>query len=107
MSNFYILKDKKVIPVEDISEWSEFYEDIKNSRVDQTVKDGVRVSTVFLGIDHSFMGNIPLIFETMIFGGENDQYQDRCSTWKQAEAMHKKACDLAFPSGEAFPEEKK
>lgn len=113
MSNFYILKDKRVIPVEDVSEWSEFYEDVKNRRVDQTEKDGVRVSTVFLGLDHSFMGDIPLIFETMIFGGEHDDYQDRCSTWKQAEAMHKKACALAFPPkeeitpGEAFPEEKK
>ena len=97
MSDFYILKGKKVIPVKDVLVWARFFEDFKNRRVDQTDKDGVRVSTVFLGIDHSFADHrSPLIFETMIFGGEHDEYQTRCSTWKQAEAMHKKACKLAF-----------
>lgn len=34
--------------------------------------DGLRVSTVWLGIDYNF-GRGPLaIFETMIFGGEHD-----------------------------------
>jgi hypothetical protein len=31
-----------------------------------------RVSTVWLGLDHSFFGGPPLIFETMIFGGDRD-----------------------------------
>ena len=97
MSDFYILKGKKVIPVKDVLEWAKFYEDFDNRKVANNEKNGVRVSTVFLGLNHSFLENrLPLIFETMIFGGEHDQYQDRCSTWKQAEAMHKKACKLAF-----------
>lgn len=55
---------------------------------------GVRVSTVFLGFDHNIFGDIPLLFETMIFGGEHDGYQERCSTWTEAEKMHAEALDL-------------
>lgn len=46
------------------------------------------VSTVFLGIDHGYLERKPLLFETMIFGGAHDQYQERCSTWEEAELMH-------------------
>lgn len=66
-------------------------------RVGQTEKGDVKVSTVFLALDHRFNDQgPPLLFETMIFGGEHDGYQDRCSTWEQAEVMHKVACDMAF-----------
>lgn len=51
----------------------------------------VLVSTVFLGMDHAYDGGIPLLFETMVFGGEHDLWQDRCSTWSGAEEMHAKA----------------
>ncbi len=47
----------------------------------------VRVSTVFIGV-------APVLFETMIFGGEHHGYQDRCETWVEAEAMHERACVL-------------
>jgi hypothetical protein len=33
------------------------------------------VSTVFLGTNHSFGFEPPLLFETMIFGGRFDDYQ--------------------------------
>jgi len=56
------------------------------------------VSTVFLGIDHNWGGGPPLIFETMIFnqGPESErpwheEYQERYSTWEQAEAGHARA----------------
>ena len=48
----------------------------------------VSVSTVFLGIDHEFFNGPPLLFETMVFGGEHDGEQWRCSTWDQALEMH-------------------
>jgi len=54
----------------------------------------VQISTVFLGIDHSWDNGPPVLFETMVFGGNHDQYQERCSTWKQAEDMHERACAL-------------
>lgn len=60
---------------------------------------GVQISTIFLGIDHSFFralhpGAPPRLFETMMFGGEHHGYQTRCSTWEEAEKMHADAVAL-------------
>lgn len=53
---------------------------------------GGRVSTVFLGLDHSFGHGPPLLFETMTFfaadGCDAGGYFNRYSTWAQAEAGH-------------------
>lgn len=54
---------------------------------DDTI-DGVRVSTVYLAIDHSFGGRPPLWYETMIFGGDYDGEQQRYTTEEQAQAGH-------------------
>jgi hypothetical protein len=53
----------------------------------------VNVSTVFLGLDHSFrLQGPPLLFETMIFGlDDENEYQWRYSTWDEAEAGHARA----------------
>lgn len=54
------------------------------------------VSTVFIGLDHRFLGEgDPLVFETLIFGGEHDGEMWRCSTWAQAEQQHLEAITLA------------
>src|ERR1700733_5289480 len=54
--------------------------------------DGTRVSTVFTGIDYC---SPPRLWETMIFGGAHDQYQDRYSSSEDALAGHEKALALA------------
>lgn len=68
--------------------------------VDKTdIGAGIWVSTVFLGLDHSFFDDEPpLLFETMVFGADPDPdrayadvYQERCSTWDEAVEMHKRA----------------
>ena len=59
------------------------------------LKDSL-VSTVFLGLDHQYGDGPPLIFETMIFGGREDGYQDRCTTRQEAVQMHQKACVLVL-----------
>jgi len=89
LAGFYILKN--CVPVEeyDLFRWGLFME--KGERlVAQTKIDGLSISTVFLGIDHS--GGIefpPLLFETMIFGLPIDvKLQKRYCTWKQAEEGH-------------------
>ena len=53
------------------------------------------VSTVFLGLDHQWHEHgPPLLFETMVFGkGPLDERQERCTTWEEAEAMHKAMCE--------------
>jgi hypothetical protein len=53
------------------------------------------VSTVFLGLDHNHFGDgPPILFETMIFGGEHDQYQARYETLAEAEEGHQRALEL-------------
>lgn len=60
-----------------------------NRRVgDNTVNDW-RVSTVFLQLDHNWdPDGKPILFETMIFGGEYDQEMWRYPTWEEAKAGH-------------------
>ncbi len=90
MGQLYILDGKTPVPLFDTTKWG--------LQVDKIIgKDqfgSVSVSTVFLGMDHSFSGGDPVLFETMIFGGEHDQYQERYCTWDEAEKGHQIACDL-------------
>lgn len=93
MNGQYILNGKTPVECNDLMEWAKQMEG-KNRVVEKSQFGDVKVSTVFLGLDHSFGGGEPLLFETMIFGGEHDQYQDRYSTWDEAAEGHKKACEL-------------
>lgn len=54
----------------------------------------VMVSTIFLGIDHGY-GGAPLLFETMIFGGQHDQWQNRYRTFQAAKDGHAEALKIA------------
>jgi len=69
--------------------WSDDYR-----RVEVTEVGAVRVSTVFLPLDHNLGGDVPLIFETMIFGGDLDQECWRYATEAEAVAGHQEAVDL-------------
>lgn len=95
MTDKYILEGKEPKPVEDLMEWAKWFEKA-NRVVEQTKVDDVKVSTVFLGMDHSFFDGPPILFETMIFGGPEDGYQERYSTWDEAVKGHQFACEKAF-----------
>ena len=96
MTDKYIL-DGKTPKKTDFHAWAQWYETADRHVAKSGFREAgkVYVSTVFLGLDHSFGYGPPLLFETMIFGGEHDEFQDRCSTWKEAEEMHKRACQMA------------
>lgn len=104
MSNNYILIGKTPKKASNVVEWGRWFEaNDKNRVVGIDILNNVRVSTVFLGIDHNFSpratGNSePILFETMIFGGKHDQYQRRYSTWAEAEIGHKKALEMIKPN---------
>lgn len=85
----YILEGHEVRVV-DWRTWADWYKTAGEKRVvAKTMIGAVRVSTVFLGLDHGLgEGEPPMIFETMIFGGPDDQAQWRYSTWDEAEAGH-------------------
>lgn len=86
MGRHYILVGHDVVPCIDLQTWAEQFE-YENRRVAETFVNDVRVSTVFLGLDHGFGGR-PLLFETMIFGGPHDEFCERCSTWDEAVQQH-------------------
>ncbi len=87
----YILKNKRVVKVEDVIEWSDWFETADRIVKQTKLKNGYRVSTVFLGTDHSFTGGPPLLFETMVFKGKDwsNLDMDRYSTWDEAVEGHK------------------
>lgn len=62
--------------------------------------NGVHVSTVFLGLDHAMFGGPPVLFETMIFGGEHDEYQERYQTYESAQEGHWRAVLMAMGKNE-------
>jgi hypothetical protein len=65
---YYVLdkSDGSVAPT-DMMTWARQYEDIEKRRVGSDLVDGLRVSTVFLGVDHDFSGGPPVLFETTVF----------------------------------------
>ena len=64
-------------------------------KINRMREESILVSTVFLGLDHNYFGGRPILFETMIFGGNRDQYQERYHTWDEAKIGHDYAVTLA------------
>lgn len=99
MSDKYTFDGKDVHRVDDLIEWATWFE-----TADRTIQvtEGTThvVSTVFLGIDHNFLGDggAPILFESMVFPigqwrtvpcrGLDDQASRRYSTVAEARAGH-------------------
>jgi hypothetical protein len=91
---YYLLQGKTPVKTP-FDEWiRKFNYEDKGRRIKQTTIGDVDISTVFLGMDHQIFEGKPMLFETMVFGGEHDRYQERYSTWEEAEAGHQKVCEL-------------
>lgn len=96
----YILVGDEIVECDDIYEWGEWFENNDRS-IGKDEREGVRISTVFLGIDHGFPWGAlpqseykPVLFETMIFGGPLDQEQWRYNSLESAREGHKTAVRL-------------
>jgi len=68
--------------------WAKWFE-IADRRIARTKIGKSEISTVFLGLDHSFGESNPILFETMVFGGTLDGEQNRYHTKKEALKGHK------------------
>ncbi len=79
----------------DLHKWGKWFETADRHVAIDNLPNGVTISTIFLGLDHGFDDGPPLLFETMIFGGDGDQDQWRYATWEEAEKGHAKALELA------------
>jgi hypothetical protein len=89
MSDKYILDGHEPIPCDDLLTWARWYEVAKRHVAHDKVTPEIRVSTVFLGLEHNFgKPGPPILFETMVFGGPLDGEQERYCTWDEAEKGH-------------------
>lgn len=116
MIEWYILDGREVKPVTgymDYHRWRESLDPHSGPRLSLRIAvddlNGVHVSTVFLGLDHSWGSGPPLVFETMTFDGRPaelrtcDGYQWRYSSLDDAEAGHR-AVVAAIRHGRELPE---
>ena len=63
-----ILKDGKPVPTDNLFEWAKWFETHHEERIVQQTRVGhYFISTVFLGLDHGFMNDKPVLWETMVF----------------------------------------
>jgi hypothetical protein len=83
---------------DDVHAWSAWHskdEQRRSVRRDTFERDGrdITVSTVFLGIDHSFGDGQPVLWETMVFGLDDDDHDDhqyRFTSRDEAVAVHER-----------------
>lgn len=104
MTDKYILNEQgEPVPEPDLLKWAAWFEKADRHVAKDLLPGGERVSTVFIGMDHSFsrVPCPPVLWETMIFGGAHDEYQERYSSREEALAGHARAVALApTPSSE-------
>lgn len=87
----YMLDDEgNVVTTNDLEEWGKWFEKAdRRIRVDDV--RNAQISTVFLSVDHSFDENDPpVLYETMIFGGQFDEFQWRYHTKEDAIEGHER-----------------
>lgn len=97
----YILNDAgEPVPEPDVLKWARWLGSNDAARViaEDSLPGGVMVSTIFMGQNRpSFSSGprLPILWETMIFGGEHDLYQRRYTSRAAAEVGHRTAVILA------------
>lgn len=96
--SLWILRDGVPELASDVYIWGYWFEESQRTherRVALTTVGDITVSTVFTAIDHSYgYSPVPILYETMIFGGEEDAYQERYATREEAEEGHIRAVEM-------------
>ena len=115
-TNYVLDKAGNPVPEPDLMKWANWYKKSGQDRIIAKTKinpsptgnfakffhfllgievEDVGVSTVFLSIDHNYSDEgLPLLYETMVFGGKYDGEMWRYSTRTEAEAGHDQAVAL-------------
>jgi len=89
----YILENEKPVIEPYLHKWAEWFE-TTDRVVEKTMVGDWEVSTVFLGLDHNFgSGGKPVLWETMVYGGPMDDYQERYSSLAKARSGHNKVVE--------------
>lgn len=89
MSDQYILAEDGKTPLrcDDLNFWGAWMQKTKRHVAVDKTPNG-RVSTVFLGLNHSWDDGPPLLWETMVFDGPMDGDQVRYTSYEDAVAGH-------------------
>jgi hypothetical protein len=102
--------DGKPQECDNLMAWARFMEDKERRQVAaEWPVPGILVSTVFLGLDQSALAlptpdgfrtfnRAPVLWETMIFGGKYDMYQERYASIEAALEGHRAAVQLVLAS---------
>lgn len=92
--NYILDENNQPVRCHDLMEWAKWFE-IGTRRVKLDQVGPIRVSTVFLGIDHGWGDGPPILWETMIFCDEEveapdgiDQMQWRYTSHEEAVRTH-------------------
>lgn len=104
VSDKYILDDNgEPVICNDTNEWAQWFEEggIYRRSVSKDDVGESFISTVFLGIDHSFgFGGSPVLWETMVFGGKYDGEERRYTSLADAKMGHKEILLKVMLDGE-------
>lgn len=103
MSDWYILGPDHEPVASTVEEWSAWLGHGFPMIIKRVANDNIgdtTVSTVFLGVDHNWGDGPPILFETMVFGGDHDEWQWRYHTWDEAAQGH--AAVVAAVKGEGL-----
>ena len=90
----YILDDDGNPVLADTLTWARWFETHERHVADTDLGAYGRVSTVFLGLDHNFLGIVnpityrPILWETMVFGGPLDGETRRYASRAEAQDGH-------------------
>ena len=96
----YILVDRTPVIENDTILWGAFFSQDWKRRVALTRLDVGVVSTVFLGLDHSFgVGDVPILFETMVFFNDGSDETHRYATWDEALEGHHAVTGVLYQNG--------
>ena len=93
MSGSYIEVDGVPAEEPDLMKWATEFRGADRTVKKTTIGD-ILVSTVFLGLDHQWGEGPPLLYETMVFGGDFDEICERFSTRDGAILGHQQVVDL-------------
>lgn len=101
--NSFVLNGRVAEACPDLVRWVKFMKNTEARRISETFVGPMRVSTVFIGLDHNFCEKCPpILFETMVFAPcepeqvfsmtitseEIPDYTRRYCTYEEAEAGH-------------------
>lgn len=92
----YKLDGRDVVQLTDTEIINDIYPLVKTIAYTD-ISGGVYVSTIFLSCSSrkNALG-MPLLFETMVLGGEHDEYTRKYATYDDAEKGHQETIEMLF-----------